>query len=180
MSIPASTNVRESTVVEAKADVVWSLLSNFNFSWWDLVDRVVFEGSGCASKVGSIANFVFKDGISWTVQIVEFSSIRMFVSFELIHSSSALPFTSAIQTISVTRVTASDTSFVEWVTDFSNDASAEVIADSSYKKLEAFTNLELVCHELACLSRRVNDVEARSRGNSIVESRSRTASHLSS
>jgi hypothetical protein len=181
MSVPASTSVRESIVLESHINVVWNLISTFNFSWWDLVDRVTFEGSGKATNVGSIANFAFKDGVQWTVQIVEYSNIKNFITFEVIQASTPLPFSSAIHTISATRVTASDTTFVQWVTDFSNDATAAVIADSAYKKLEAFQNLNDICHELALLSRRVSEVEARSRGNSMVDSpsRSRAASHNS-
>lgn len=179
MSVPASTHTRESTVVDSPVSIVWNLLSNFNFSWWDLVESVNFEGSGSAACVGSIATFKFKDGFSWTVQIVEFSSIKKFLTFEVIHASTPLPFSSAIHTISVTRVTSSNATFVEWVADFSNDASAAVMADSSFKRLEALADLGGVCAELGNLQRRVSDVEARSRGNSIVESRSRTSSHIS-
>lgn len=180
MSIPTSTHSRESGHVDAPAGIVWNLLSHFNFSWWDLVQTVTFDGQGSASQVGSIANFLFKDGFSWTVQIVEYSSIKQFLTFEVIQSSSPLPFSSAIHTLSVTRVTSSNTTFLEWVTDFSNDATAEVLADSSFKRLEALANLQVVAGELASLARRVDDVEARSRGNSIAESRSRSASYISS
>jgi hypothetical protein len=180
MSVPAATRCIESVVVDAPSDLVWNLISNFRFNWWDLVDTVQFEGGGSATSVGSIATFHFKDGLTWSVQIVEMSLMNKSITFEVIHSTSPLLFTSAVHTISVTRVTSSNTSFVQWITDFSNDATVEVTMDSSYKRLEAFQNLSVVCSELNALSKRVKDVEARSRSNSSIgESRSRSASVVS-
>lgn len=167
--IPTATHSVESTVIEANIEMVWNILSNFNFTWWELVENVKFEG-GCATTVGSVATFAFKDGLTWTVEIMEVSSIKKLISFEIVNSSTPLPFTSAIHSISLNRVTSSNSTFIEWVSDFSSDASAEVVFDSSYKRLEAFANLRMVCVELMALSIRVNDVEARSRSNSTISS----------
>jgi hypothetical protein len=49
--------------------------------------------------------------------------------------------TSVVHTISVSKITSTNSSYVQWVTDFSNDVTAEVVADSSFKRLEAFNNL---------------------------------------
>jgi hypothetical protein len=77
----------------------------------------------------------------------------------------------------LSKVTLSNETFIQWVSDFSNDATAEVMTDSSYKRLDAFKNLSSVCKDLQELSFRVNDIEARSRSNSCVSSpRSRSSS----
>jgi len=44
--------------------------------------------------------------------------------------------------IKLREVTDDHTTFVEWATDFSNDADASVIADQKYKKLEFFTEMK--------------------------------------
>lgn len=54
-------------VIHSNTDIVWSLISNFNFSWWDLVENVSFDNGGCAQTIGSHATFKFKDGLSWYV-----------------------------------------------------------------------------------------------------------------
>lgn len=56
-------------------------------------------------------------------------------------STPVLPMTSVVHTISVSKITSTNASYVQWVTDFSNDVTAEVVADSSFKRLEAFHNL---------------------------------------
>ncbi len=63
------------------------------------------------------------------------------MTFEVISSEPASSVTSVIHTIALKKVTASNATFIEWVTDFSNDANAEVISDSRFKRLEAFNNL---------------------------------------
>ena len=40
------------------------------------------------------------------------------------------------------QVTDDNTTFVEWVTEFSNDADANVIGDQKYKKLEFFSEMK--------------------------------------
>jgi hypothetical protein len=52
--------------------------------------------------------------------------------------------TSVVHTISLKKITAHNTTFIEWVTDFSNDATAEIVTDSSFKRLDAFKNLASV------------------------------------
>ena len=56
-----------------------------------------------------------------------------------------MPVTSVIHTISLRRITASNATFVEWITDFSNDATVEIVSDSSFKRLDAFKDLQNAC-----------------------------------
>lgn len=49
--------------------------------------------------------------------------------------------TSVINTMRLRRVTLSNETLVEWITDFSGDATAGVVQDSKYKKHEAFADL---------------------------------------
>ena len=43
-----------------------------------------------------------------------------------------------VHTISLRKVTSNNSTFIEWITDFSNDATSEVVQDSAFKKVEAF------------------------------------------
>jgi hypothetical protein len=47
-----------------------------------------------------------------------------------------------IHTISLKEITADPTStYIEWTTDFSSDATTHTVMDSSYKRQEAFKDL---------------------------------------
>ncbi len=59
----------------------------------------------------------------------------------MISCEPASSVSSAIHTISLKRVSAGNDTYVEWVSDYSSDASAEVVVDSSFKKQEAFADL---------------------------------------
>jgi len=67
--------------------------------------------------------------------------IKNFISWEIVASEEAIAVTSAVHTIRLRRITASSHTFVEWFTDFSSDATFEVIEDSKFKKLDAFKDL---------------------------------------
>jgi len=79
------------------------------------------------------------------IAIRELSSISNSVTFEVIESQPESKVTSVIHTISLKKVSGGNNSggaFVEWVSDFSSDATADVISDSSFKRREAFSDLE--------------------------------------
>jgi F0F1-type ATP synthase membrane subunit a len=62
--------------------------------------------------------------------------------FEVFSSEPAAHVASVVHSISLRKVTSSNQAFMEWATDFSSDVSAEIIHDSSHKRLEAFMHLE--------------------------------------
>lgn len=59
--------------------------------------------------------------ISFTHTVILCSNINKSLTFEVIACEPSAPFTSAIHTLSVKKVTMTNATFVEWVTDFSND-----------------------------------------------------------
>jgi hypothetical protein len=81
-------------------------------------------------------------GSHWVVAIRELSSIHFSITFDVIESQPASPVVSVIHTISLKKVTTGGSkTYVEWVSDFSSDATAQVVLDSSYKRQEAFADL---------------------------------------
>lgn len=76
-----------------------------------------------------------------TLKVVELSDLEYFVTYDLIASEPAVNVTSAIHTIRLHEVTHDNTTFIEWTSDYSSDATQEVIQDSKYKKQEAFEDL---------------------------------------
>jgi hypothetical protein len=63
------------------------------------------------------------------------------LTYELIAATPALTVSSAVHTIKLYPVTFDGTSLIYWSTDYSNDATQEVIQDSKYKKQEYFADL---------------------------------------
>lgn len=138
-SVPTATHVRESTVVPGTLDRVWDLIKGMKFAWNGVISEVA-----TTPTVGSTIRYDYADNTSQTVQIVELSEVQHFVSYEMLESTPAVSYTSALFKIQVYEVTFGDSPqcFVEWSTDFTNDADATVIVDSRFKKHEGFKALK--------------------------------------
>jgi hypothetical protein len=73
---------------------------------------------------------------------LELSDIRRTVGYEVVATEPAHSVSSILGTIHLRPVTEDHTTYVEWTTDFSNDADANVISDQKYKKLEFFSEMK--------------------------------------
>jgi len=145
VNIPSSTHVSESAVVDATIDKVWCLVSDITFSFSSLVKAVEKD----KSLFGGVHVIKYKDGTSQTIQVVEFSELHHFITYNVVVSEPSVKYTSAVHTIRLRPVTVpvggvEAQTFVEWTTDFSNDAKIDVIEDSRFKKREAFGDLAKV------------------------------------
>jgi hypothetical protein len=69
------------------------------------------------------------------------SELDRFVSYVVIESEPSVQYMSQVTTLRVRPVTATNASFVEWISDFSADAGTDVIQDSKFKKLDGFKDL---------------------------------------
>jgi len=78
----------------------------------------------------------------------ELSSIHHSVTLEMVACEPAAGYASAIHTISLKSVTVtsdgSAKTFISWASDFSNDATSEIVIDSAFKRQEAFADLARV------------------------------------
>ena len=140
---PCSTRVSESVRLPCPIERAWALLRNLNFSWWQSVDAhasaplVDAEVGLC----GALAQVVFRDAAQWCLQLLEHSELAHTLVFDIVDASPALQCMSQLHAITLHRVTSTDETVVEWVTDFSSDANAETIVDARYKRLEALDDL---------------------------------------
>jgi len=75
------------------------------------------------------------------LKVVELSDAQHGVSWELIESIPSLSVLGVIHTIKLRRVTDVNQTFIEWTTDFSSDASQQVIQDARFKQLDHFKAL---------------------------------------
>merc|ERR1719316_1259498 len=86
-------------------------------------------------------NICYADNTIQKIHKLEYSLLDMKVTWEVIESEPAAPTFSAVHTITCSRVTTTNQCFVKWNTDFSSDATPEVIEDSRWKKDDAFKQL---------------------------------------
>eukprot|EP01041_Mallomonas_annulata_P008401 gene8401-17318_t len=138
---PTTTHVVESAVINAPLSKVWPEVSSLNFSFWGLVESCQPIQDGGSNTIGSTFQITFKDGVKMTIQLAELSQITHSLTFEVISSDPPSLVSSVLHTISLRRVTADNSTFVEWITDFSNDATADIISDSTYKRKDALRDL---------------------------------------
>ncbi|KAF9982229.1 hypothetical protein BGZ65_003106 [Modicella reniformis] len=131
------TKIIESRIIEAPIESVWSLVRPVDLGFWKAVNKVEMNGGA----VGSTRKILFNDGAMQEVKVVELSDIAHFVTFDFIEAQPPVGFMSALHTIALRRVTANNTTFVEWSAEFSSDAQLAVIEDSRYKRQEGLEDL---------------------------------------
>jgi Ca2+-binding EF-hand superfamily protein len=113
------------------------------------VAKVEFEGGVSASKVGGVRRVSFKDGTVFRVKLLELSDAENTVTYDVIETSTPVPYLSAIHTIRLRRVSSIGHTLVEFTSDYSKDAGPDVIADAKFKKLEYLANLAKACESKA-------------------------------
>ena len=69
------------------------------------------------------------DGAHWELRINEISDVRHSIAYQVISTEPVHQVTSIMGQIVLREVTFDNSTFVEWITDFSNDADATVIED---------------------------------------------------
>ncbi|CAO3565780.1 unnamed protein product [Mortierella alpina] len=133
------TRVVESRVIDAPVEIVWKHVRTVELGFWKAVKNVQVQGA--PGEVGGIRKISFNDGAVQEVKIVELSDLAHSVSFDFIEAQPPVAFMSAMHTIALRKVTATNTTFVEWTAEFSSDADLAVIEDSRYKRREGLEDL---------------------------------------
>ncbi|KAF9405243.1 hypothetical protein BGZ94_003677, partial [Podila epigama] len=123
----------------APLDSVWAKVRPVKLDFWKAVKHVDVHGG--LGEVGSTRKISFNDGAVQEVKIVELSDLEHSVTFDFIQANPPVEFMSALHTISLRKVTANNTTYVEWSAEFSSDAQLAVIEDSRYKRLEGLEDL---------------------------------------
>ena len=143
VTVVSSTNSYESTVVNAKIGVVWDLIRSFE---WHKVftssHKSVKFTSGSCNEIGSLFQVDYTDGSVWVYRITEISEKDRQISYELISAKPELDYSYQQSTIKLFKVTHLNSTFLSWETDFSNDASSNVIQDNKFKKQDHFKDIK--------------------------------------
>merc|ERR1719189_2306715 len=138
MTAPVTSTQYTSAVIAAPADIVFEAVKALNFKWWKSVNQSNKNEDGTITVV-------YTDNTIQTIRQLEYSSLEMKVTWEVVASEPAAPTFSAVHTISCARVTTTNECFIAWNTDFSSDVSPAVIEDSKWKKSEAFQHMQEFC-----------------------------------
>ena len=142
-TVPTSTNNTESTVLSASMDKLWPLFRAFKLE--ELAPGKVESTTwteGSAGTVGGNVEITYKNGSKWTIEITEMSDKHHSISYHVLFAEPAMEVSSLEGDITLWRVTTDDTTFIRWSTDYSNDADAEIIQDSKFKKQEFFSEIQ--------------------------------------
>ncbi|EON62184.1 hypothetical protein W97_01404 [Coniosporium apollinis CBS 100218] len=143
-TIPTTTSVLESAVIEAPFSDVWHLIKLPSFSsFWSALEKSETV-TGDISPETDIVKWTFKDGHVLEVKQEEHSSIDHFITYSVITSQPALSYTSVMSTIRCFPVTSGKHeghTFVTWSGNFSSDADAGVVQDAKFKRREALADL---------------------------------------
>lgn len=138
-------------IVSGGIDKVWGIISRLDFAWWDLVDHTIVVDGLCRRCLDSTIRIHFKDGHIWTVAMRELSSIHHKIIFEVIACEPEGLVSATVHSISLERVTlTAGETFIRWTTDFSSDATLEVVMDASFKRKEALQSLANSVVESKC------------------------------
>jgi Polyketide cyclase / dehydrase and lipid transport len=106
--------VLRSTIVDAPADRVWSLIRDFNGHdrWHPLVKRSVVERGQPADKVGCVRRFVLADGAELREQLLTLSDLEQTYSYCLLDTP--IPLFNYVAHVRLMPVTDGDRTFWSW------------------------------------------------------------------
>ena len=142
-TVPVATCQIESCVIPTTIAKAWGIFKNFS------LDKVVPGHikstewvSGAPNQLDSVVRINYLDGAKWELRINEISDVRHTLGYQVISTEPAHQVTSITGQFSFRQVTDDNSTFVEWETDYSNDADAVVIQDQKFKKLEFFKDLK--------------------------------------
>jgi len=136
-----STRVYESAIINKPIDAVWSAIRNGDFAFSTAVSSASLEAKADWDDVGGVRAVTFTDRTVQKFKLTELSDANRQLSFELLESVPAVTYMGAITSWKLKRITHDNTTLFESVTDFSKDASAAVLGDAKYKKLDQFRDL---------------------------------------
>jgi len=135
-----STTVWESYHLRVPLEKVWTLVRPLNFAYLPTVASAS-EGKAALAEVGAHRTITYKDGTQQTVRVTGLSDAEYSISWELEVSVPSTVFAAQTHTVRLRRVTEGNTTFIEWNTQFSSDASQEVLSDAKFKQGDNFAAL---------------------------------------
>ena len=129
-AVPVSTHQAESTVLPSPIGKTWGLFKSFKLEKVvpGKITATTFT-SGGPNQLDSVVRIEYADGALWELRINEISDVKHTIGYQVLSTEPAHFVTSIQGQIRLREVTDDNSTYVEWTTDFSNDADANVMAD---------------------------------------------------
>ncbi|CDW86557.1 UNKNOWN [Stylonychia lemnae] len=142
-TVPVSCHQVESSVLPIALEKAWGLFKSLQLEKVvpGKVSATSFT-SGGPGQLDSVIEITYTDGAKWVLRINELSELNHSVGYQVLTTEPSHSVTSILGQILLKSVSDEGHTFVEWITDFSNDADATVVTDQKYKKLEFFAELK--------------------------------------
>jgi hypothetical protein len=117
--------VYTSSVIEAPADRVWSVVRDFDGlpAWHPLIADSRIEGGGASDRIGCIRNFHTKDGGLIREQLLTLSDYDYECTYSILDSPMGV--SNYIATLKLTPITDGGRTFAEWSAEFDCDEARE-------------------------------------------------------
>lgn len=110
--------VYASTVIDAPAPKVWSVIRDFNAlpQWHPLIAESRIEGNQASDKVGCIRSFKTRDGGAIREQLLTLSDYDFECAYSILESPMGVE--NYVAKLKLTPVTDGDRTFAEWSAEF--------------------------------------------------------------
>jgi len=105
------------------------------------VKKCEMDGKVSKSDVGGERQVHYADGTVQTLKLLELSDASNRVTWELHASTPSINVLSVVHTIQLRRITSTKGTFIEFFSDYSADATQDVLQDSKFKKFDFFKAL---------------------------------------
>lgn len=117
--------VYTSSVVDAPADAVWTLIRDFNGlpRWHPSIAESRIEGNWPSDRIGCIRNFRLKDGGVIREQLLALSDYEYQCTYSILESP--MDVQNYVATLKLTPVTDGNRTFAEWTADFDAPSAQE-------------------------------------------------------
>lgn len=114
-----------SSVIDASADRVWSIVRDFNGlpRWMPVVADSRIEGGQPSDKVGCIRNFNLRNGGNIREQLLSLSDYEYTCSYAILESPMGVENYTA--TLKLMPITDGDRTFAEWTAEFECEPARE-------------------------------------------------------
>lgn len=110
--------VYTSSVIDAPAERVWSVIRDFNAlpAWHPAIAESRIEQNHPADKIGCVRNFSLKDGGKIRECLLALSDYDLSCTYSILESPMGV--TDYVATLKLTPITDGDRSFAEWSAEF--------------------------------------------------------------
>ncbi|CAJ1353429.1 unnamed protein product [Effrenium voratum] len=138
-------HVTESAVVPGDLHYVWDLIKSMQFKFFKQVVQAKREEGAEEGALGQFT-IAYSDNTVQTLRITEISErmpLKRSIGMEMVASDPPVEYSARNDTITLSAVTHGErpSVFVEFSSDFSSDATREVLEDNKFKKRDFFDDL---------------------------------------